>query len=674
MPTEELYQQGTNNSSADIPADITTEDQTSPTRSVTLADIKESEFGQCYFVYNRFEATERISRYEFNTSNEISNVKFENYNAVEDALISRYSSPPRYNVVSFSHTPGAENSTSGLDTNNFPLMAKSAGRNGVVTYLRDLISNLKTSQILSEGGLYNFFYSGLRLIDTNLDEKYFKRITDQVKFLSIVENSGNNSESLTTRKLLNDTANRTSNTDTTNQINTVLGMLSQKHINPSQRNVEYLKSVRELGFNLVFNNLCFDNVMMASTANPNSIYNDELLAYKQYTSEIYKNVKQSIDSRRITDADFETQIGSSFLYDYSVSDMDSSPGESSTPPGIVHAGYLIDKTEFDPITGSETILPSQIVGSNFTKLIDTDIAYGKDYIYTVKSLYAMEYDCLIDGVDEYFRCVFVLASKGVTKKLKCVEYEPPKPPQSLRFKYDHKQKALLVTWEFPPNPQGDIKNFQVFRRDTIDNPYTLIKFYDFDNTVGRMSSPSAERPNLKAYTRLEKDGQTYAYTQCLDYDFNKNSEFLYAVGCSDAHGMLSNLSTQFKVKFNNKTKKVDASVVIGSNAPRCYPNIFLNNDTVQDAIKVSNKNRMTIYFDPDVYKITKKRIEGINASPQKVIAESDTVTAYKINFINTDLQKNSVLNINVKNIASEDSTSGLPPLEPSNLSFTVRNY
>ena len=42
---------------------------------------------------------------------------------------------------------------------------------------------------------------------------------------------------------------------------------------------------------------------------------------------------------------------------------------------------------------------------------------------------------------------------------------------------------------------------------------------------------------------------------------------------------------------------------------------------------------MTIYFDPDVYKITKKRIEGANASPQQVIAQSDTVTAYKINFI-----------------------------------------
>jgi len=673
MPTEELYEQANNSTAVSTDIEVTTEDQTSPTRSVTLADIKEPSFHDCYFVYNRFEETERVSRYDFQSRRAVRDVKFKNFNAVEDSLISRYSSPPRYNVISFSHTPGAENSTSRLDPNNFPLMSGGAGRNGVVTYLRDLISSLNISQILSEGGLYNYFYSGVRLIDTNLDQKYFKRITDQIKFLSVIRNTGSDNGRLTTRKLLQDAAD-ISSTEARNKINEIMGILSQKNINTEQRNVEYLKSIREIGFNLVFNNLCFDNIAKSSTTNPNSIYNDEILAYKKYTPEIYRNVRDSIDARIVTDEDFETQIGSSFLYDYAVTDTNSAPGNSSTAPGIVHAGYLIDKVEFDPITGEETRLPSQISGKNFTKLIDTDVAYGKDYVYTVKTLYAIEYDCLADGVDEFFRCVFVIASKGVTKKVSCVEHKPPKPPQSLKFKYDHKKKALMLTWEFPPNPQGDIKYFQVFRRSSIEDPFTLIKFYDFDNTVGRELAPRSEIPNLSAYVRLEEDGETYAYTQCLDYDFNKSSNFIYAVSCSDSHGMLSNLSTQFRVKFNHKTKKVDAEVAVGSNAPRCYPNLFLNNDTVQDAIKVSNKSRMTIYFDPDVYKITKKRLGGVNARPQKVIAQSDTVTAYKINFINTDLQKNSVLSINVKNVASEDSSSGLPALEPGNLSFTVRSY
>jgi len=672
MPTEEMYQSTNNNTALAATLDITTEDQTSPTRSVTLTDIEEANFGECYFVYNRFDPTERISRYDYNTRNNISDVKFINYHELENSLISRYSSPPRYNVVSFSHRPGDDNRSNTADLNNFPLMSNGT-REGLYSYINDLIKNLKPSQILSEGGLYNYFYSGVKLIDTNLDEKYFKRITDQIKFISILKNNDIDTESVTTRKILQDAAN-SADPETKNKISEIISILSQKNINTNQKNIEYLSSVRDIGFSLVFNNLCFDNIIAASTSNPNSIYNDELLAYKRYTPDIYRNTKQSIDSRRVTDEDFETQIGSSFLYDYKVNDMNSSVGDSSRDPGIVFIGYLIDKKEFDPVTGEETILPSQIVSSATTKQIDTDVAYGKHYIYQVKSLYAVEYDCLVDGVDEYFRCVFVLASKGVTKKVTCEEYEPPKPPQSLRFKYDYKKRALLLTWEFPANPQKDIKYFQVFRRKSINDPFTLIKFYDFDNTVGRENVPRTERPSLKAYQRLEKDGQTYAYTQCLDYEFKKDSEYIYAVACSDAHGMLSNLSTQFRVKFNNKTRKINATIAAGYNAPRCYPNMFLNSDTVQDAIKVSNKDRMTIYFDPDVYKITKRRTEGINSSPQSIIAQSDTEAAYKINFINTDLQKNNVLNINVKNVASEDSTTGLPPLDPSNLSFTVRNY
>jgi hypothetical protein len=280
-------------------------------------------------------------------------------------------------------------------------------------------------------------------------------------------------------------------------------------------------------------------------------------------------------------------------------------------------------------------------------------------------LFIVEYDCISD-TGQFLRASFVIASQGKIGIKKCLENSNPKPPQSLKFKYDHNNNGLLLSWEFPPNPQGDIKYFQVFKRNSISEPFKLIKFYDFDDSIVR--GAMSENPGPQEYVRLYKNGSTYAYTSCLDYEFNKKSEAIYAVGCSDAHGLTSNLSAQFRVKYDNNKRKVKVEIVCTSGCPRPYPNLFLNADTFQDAIKVSSKNRAIVYFTPEAYKTYR---EGETA--KKVIATSpDAATpSYKFNFVNTDLQKEKTLDINIRDISTSNSTLGVPYLEPNNLSFSL---
>lgn len=690
MPTEEYL-------NARNPSNYTTESTTPPTRSITLMDIPECTIkAESKFIYNRFDKYERLSRYDRNIAGVIKNAKlsdeFKTNADIDQKLRSRYTSPPRYIHLKFTHNPKDENHVYSINPNYFPLMGNGNSITGVYSYLNDLIKNIDPSQVLSEGGLYNYFYSGTQLVDTNLDEKYYQRILSQAKIASFLKNQDQDLENKSVRAMLEDyaqsgiipsrrnglgaSANGPSlSNNNFSQFNSVLTRLSQNNLDRSKKE-EYQDSIRDLSFDIVINNLCFDRIIKSSVMDPHSVFNDELRSFQSYTKQIYDNIINTINARELTDADFETQIGSGFLYDYQPIESYSQPGESGRLPGIVHAGYMIERKEFDPITGRETILPPRFASLHTTSLIDTDITYGMYVNYTVKALYAIEYDCLVSNANEYFRCIFVVASKGSSKLIKCLEYEAPKPPQSIKFKYEHKEKGLRINWEFPPNPQGDIKYFQVFRRKSVNDPFTLIKYYDFDDTINRNTAIIQERPDTSAYYRLEKDdGSTYVSTNCIDYDFKKDSEYIYAVGCADAHGLLSNLSAQFKVKFNKKTRRVDVIIVSRPHAPRCYPNMFLENDTVQDAIKVSNKDRMTIYFDPDVYKISKKRQEGaLSTRYRKIIAQSENQASYKINFINTDLQKNAVLNINIKNIATDDTIAGSPPLEPSNLSLTVRRY
>ena len=58
----------------------------------------------------------------------------------------------------------------------------------------------------------------------------------------------------------------------------------------------------------------------------------------------------------------------------------------------------------------------------------------------------------------------LIASEGSSASVSCFETVPPPPPTNLNISFDNKPRKPFVSWQFPINPQRDIKRFQIFKR------------------------------------------------------------------------------------------------------------------------------------------------------------------------------------------------------------------
>jgi hypothetical protein len=204
----------------------------------------------------------------------------------------------------------------------------------------------------------------------------------------------------------------------------------------------------------------------------------------------------------------------------------------------------------------------------------------------------------------------------------------------------------MIYWSFPINPQMDIKKFQVFRRKKINEPFELIKVFDFAD--GSVVFPDLEETINQSL--IEKT----LYPECSYYDddFLKKSEYIYAVAAIDAHGLTSNYSEQFKVSFDAYKNKIEIKLVSVANSPKQYPNLYVQQDLFIDTIKTSNKKTMHVYFSPDCYNV-------INGSEQltNVLNSSKFGSSYKMNFINIENQKSCQLNININDLRTVKAKS-----------------
>ena len=161
------------------------------------------------------------------------------------------------------------------------------------------------------------------------------------------------------------------------------------------------------------------------------------------------------------------------------------------------------------------------------------------------------------------------------------------------------------------------------------------------------------------------------------------------------HGLTSNYSPQYSVAYDRPTNKIVVQTVSKQSAPKAYPNMFFNtdgnvSDLMIDNIKVSNKKRMTVFFNPEYYHIFKKvafdpktqttqteDVKVIQCNPahsvdgQNGIQHSDCEPIYRIHLINPDLQKDNIVDICI----SDESTAVIgipkPMFEENNFSFEL---
>lgn len=335
-------------------------------------------------------------------------------------------------------------------------------------------------------------------------------------------------------------------------------------------------------------------------------------------------------------------------------------------------GYVIDRfiVNQDGIRKDSTFYVEDIQQTQF---VDKTPLYGVTYIYSVRvvaSVKILSYDA--SGVIVDVSTVYV-SSRPTSFPVECFEYTPPPEPDNIRFTFDYVKRNLTIHWDTPVNPQKDIKQFQIFRRKSIREPFELIAQYGFDRSIAGPNGDrykTGERVDANNYKSMKQEdkylvidtnpGQenekpVYMHVDedfTVDPEFYVSSEYIYALSSIDAHGMISNYSSQHYVTFDPYKNRLMSKVICDAGSPRQYPNMKLKMDAFRDVISASGDaaRQIKVYFTPEYLSVR----DDSKPTPRITkIVEGQNVNSnsyYLLQLINLDNQKVQMLKINIRDI------------------------
>lgn len=336
---------------------------------------------------------------------------------------------------------------------------------------------------------------------------------------------------------------------------------------------------------------------------------------------------------------------------------------------VYHVGYVIDKFSL----GQRKPLKSFIVPATANYFLDDEIKYGTQYSYAVRSLAAFTFteqdkspDVNVGDSTEIIKTTVIVKSRQ-SQRVAAITSEdiPPPPPADLSFLWNYDSQTMTLVWSFPFNPQRDIKEWQIFRRASTEEPFRLLRVINFDDSV--VPVPRLEDnidPVLIRRPTRASGGETFPHpdTKFTDPEFTKDSKFIYAVCSVDAHSFISNYSEQFEISFDRIRNRLVRRLVSPSGAPKQYPNTFLNSELSLDSVISSGAKKARIYFDPEYLQVTRNELGNDNKKtdlrllrkseftsdlPSKQISADNPGCIYKLVFLNMDRQKQQTLNIGI---------------------------
>lgn len=378
-----------------------------------------------------------------------------------------------------------------------------------------------------------------------------------------------------------------------------------------------------------FNNKVISRILASSTENPVGIFEDE--AERLLSIAIQKETEAigAENSSILTEGEYDLEV----LEYIGIRNIDASAAFDSV---VQPVGYIIDKQEILPngtlVDKAPIIVESPFAGTS----VDLKIKYGSRYSYRIRSVVFVEVQAQDLETGNLVAISFLLCSQqSPARIITCEENVAPPTVADFNIMWDYKMTAARLTWAFPTNPQRDIKYFQVFRRSSISQSFELIKMFDFDDSVIR--TPWTETPDEVLIERLSSPKNFF-----LDTEFNKESKYIYAICCVDAHGISSNYSIQFEVSFDRFKNKMKKKLISVAGAPKAYPNMYLNQDTFVDTIKDSNHSQVEIFFNPEYLQITDE------ANNDLKLLKMDENNNYILSLLNIDLQSQKNVTIVLK--------------------------
>lgn len=555
----------------------------------------------------------------------------------------------------------------------------------------DLESSLDL--IVSEGATSSQIFTGVELIDTGRESNLYSMLKSTMFFTELPTETTSQKESA---EMLHATLREKGGLGGNDKkliVEALSNIKSEGYtLAPSDVPPEIAQfaddPIGKQSFSVQFNNLLMSDLVANSIIIPDNTFQDELRGLDSFSRNIKKEIIGSIPpANTFREADYDLQV-QAVKQQAITGRPDYIERIKSQYPKIKFTGYLIEKYEVLPDESVDFIGRLFIQGHNSTSAIDYNVRYGGSYFYKIRTVcyvktIATSENRIDSSLNQNVLATMLMASEGVLTSVSCVEKVAPPAPTSFRATFDFDTLLPRISWQFPLNKQRDIKRFQIFKRFSINEPFVLLKEYDFDNSTIRGAVPEIAIP--ENVIRLE--GPVLSF---IDASHLEGEKPIYTVACVDAHGMSSNYGPQVKVERDRYTNVTKRELISGPNAPKPYPNLLVNVDAFQDCIKVSGYDRIKVLLDPDYYKLTrhKKTInlatatvsDFIVTTNQQITEEVDLQLLaidpnkfrYKLQLMNVDNQKDATVNIKLTNYASPGVT-GEDFFEVSAASFSDKN-
>jgi len=305
-------------------------------------------------------------------------------------------------------------------------------------------------------------------------------------------------------------------------------------------------------------------------------------------------------------------------------------------------GFMIERVEeFSSGRREKTLVGA--VDPKTNSFIDYNVRYGTRYSYIVRAVYSIQVpEILLRRGDSVTSKVLISSAPSNVSSVTTEEYVPPPPPSDVRFNFDHQRSELAIRWEFPVNRSRDVTRFQLFRRKSLTEPFTLLKEFDFDQSV--VNFRRIERPLPVNVVRTK-----FPVRRAIDHDFGRSSEYIYAICCVDAHGYVSNYSSQYKVSFNRRLNNIVVKCVSPANAPRPYPNLYVDvsGTLTLDTITRSGVSSVSIVFDPEYLQVTDRKGNDL-----ELIKYGSSGAKYYMNVIDTTRAEQVAVPITINDLRS----------------------
>ena len=612
-------------------------------RPADKINLPEVVSAKATFVYNYFTRDERVRNGKENTNERLISLDASNtadiFHQVKNKKV------PRYVKIEIK-PPKVENSLiSTVPVNQLGF---------------DFQNSLE--KIVSEGTTSSEVFTGVELIDTGKESNIYSILKGSAFFYDLPTEKLSQKESA---ELLHSTLQDKGGLDGTDKkliVESMTNMASEGYtLAPSDVPPEIANFASDpLGkqsFSVQFNNLLMADIVANSIIIPDNVYQDEVRSLEGFSREIKSEILASIPpANTFKEADYDLQVDA--ITQKAITGPESFVKEFIKKfPEIKFIGYIIEKYEVLPNESVRFVNRLFIQGHNSTYAIDNDVRYGGSYFYKIRSLCSVKVIASSEhksdsSLNQNVLATMLMASEGVLASVTCVEKVPPPPPNSMRITFDFDVIKPRITWQFPLNKQRDIKRFQIFKRFNTNQPFVLLKEYNFDDSIikGGVAEIAIDE-NIE-----ELAGPRLSF---IDMTHKEGEKPIYAVACVDAHGMSSNYGPQLQVERDKYTNRVHRKVISREGAPKPYPNLFLNVDAFEDCIKISGYDRINVFLDPDHYKVTRyKRLNNqINSSLVSeidlgLLAIDPKKFRYKMQLINVDSQKDQIVNIKLQNFAS----------------------